>query len=43
MEKRMAAGKHAVAINVTDLSKGIYYANIYFGEQHITKKFVVIN
>ena len=43
MEKKMAAGKHAVAINVTGLSKGLYYANIYFGEDHITKKFVVIN
>ena len=42
MEKKMAAGKHAIAINVTDLTRGLYYANIYFGEEHITKKFVVI-
>ena len=42
IEKKMAAGKHAVAINVADLTRGLYYANIYFGEEKITKKFVVI-
>jgi len=42
MEKKMAAGKHAIAINVVDLPRGLYYANIYYDNELHTKKFVVI-
>jgi flagellar hook assembly protein FlgD len=40
-DETMAAGSHNMTLNTAEMAQGAYLCNLYFGNEVLTKKFVV--